>query len=88
MRMELTDRFGYGQHARSITRPRGAGLAVSDPDALRLSTPVETREVGIGQTADFTVSEGEQVPFVLTRQQNAQAGRAYPPATLASASPR
>ncbi len=39
---------------------------MSGPDALRLATPVETRDEGVSQTAEFTVSEGEQVPFVLT----------------------
>ncbi len=67
MLMELTVRFGYGQFAPWIERLAGDVLAVSGPDALRLSTPVETRnDEGVTQTAEFTVSEGEQVPFVLT----------------------
>jgi GH15 family glucan-1,4-alpha-glucosidase len=66
MRMELTVRFGYGQFAPWIRRSAGDLLAVSGPDALRLSTPVETRNDGACQTAEFVVTEGEQVPFVLT----------------------
>jgi len=46
MRMELTVRFGYGQFSPWIKRLSGDLVAVSGPDALRLSTPVETRDEG------------------------------------------
>jgi GH15 family glucan-1,4-alpha-glucosidase len=66
MSNELRVRFGYGQFAPWIKRLAGDVVAVSGGDALRLSTPVETRNEGVMQTAEFRVSEGEQVPFVLT----------------------
>ena len=50
-----------------VTRA-GHGLrAIAGPDALELRTPVPMREESSNTVAEFTVSEGEIVPFTLTR---------------------
>src|SRR6202020_3364852 len=44
----------------------GALLAICGPDMTVLRTPVETRGEDMTTVADFEVSAGETVPFVLT----------------------
>src|SRR5215468_4551951 len=68
MRMELIIRFDYGQIVPWVrTRKRYDGLeAIAGPDGLILRTPVETHGKDLTTVAEFTVGEGEQVPFVLT----------------------
>src|SRR5262249_36120225 len=55
---------------RASPQPRGrksSGIvALAGPDALRLHTPVQTRGEALTTAAEFTVSRGERVPFVLT----------------------
>src|SRR2546430_11485090 len=66
MHMELIIRFDYGQIVPWV-RKRHDGLeAIAGPDGLILRTPIETRGEDLTTVAEFTVSEGEQVPFVLT----------------------
>jgi GH15 family glucan-1,4-alpha-glucosidase len=66
MKMELVIRFDYG-HVIPWVRKRDGGLeAIAGPDALVLRTPVETRGEDLTTVADFTVAEGDRVPFVLT----------------------
>ena len=66
MRMELVIRFGYGSIVPWVRRIDGGIQAVAGPDCLRLDTPAETRGEDLKTVADFTVGEGERVPFVLT----------------------
>jgi GH15 family glucan-1,4-alpha-glucosidase len=66
MRMELAIRFGYGLLIPWLEQVDGDLLAVSGPDALGLSTPVEVVEHDGAAEAAFTVSAGERVPFMLT----------------------
>jgi GH15 family glucan-1,4-alpha-glucosidase len=66
MRMALAIRFGYGLLRPWLERVDGDLLAVSGPDALRLSTPIDLIERDGAAEAEFSVSEGERVPFVLT----------------------
>ena len=70
MGTELIVRFGYGSVVPWVRRIDGAWFAVAGPDALRLVTPVELQGEGSGDdrrsVAEFSVSAGEQVPFVLT----------------------
>jgi GH15 family glucan-1,4-alpha-glucosidase len=66
MRMELVIRFDYGSIVPWVRRSDGALTAIAGPDMLRLVTPVETRGEGPKTVADFTVAEGQRVPFVLT----------------------
>lgn len=66
MRMDLIIRFDYGHLVPWVTRADGRLLAVGGPDALSLSTPVETHGEHLTTVAEFLVSEGDRVPFVLT----------------------
>ncbi len=66
MRMELVIRFDYGSIVPWVRSIDGAGLAVGGPDALCLRTPVETRGENLTTVAEFTVCEGDRVPFALT----------------------
>jgi len=68
MSMELVIRFDYGQVVPWVRRlPDDGGLtAVAGPDALCLRTPVPTQGQDLRTRADFSVGEGEALPFVLT----------------------
>ena len=65
MRLHLTIRLSYGSVIPWVTSDLGSLHAASGPDALRLSTPVDLRGEGESTVAEFTVREGERVPFVL-----------------------
>jgi GH15 family glucan-1,4-alpha-glucosidase len=67
MRSVLRLRFDYGQRipwVRSSDDHQIVGLA--GPDAVYLSTDVATHGEDFSTVADFTVSEGDRVRFVLT----------------------
>ncbi|HZD68420.1 MAG TPA: trehalase-like domain-containing protein, partial [Actinomycetes bacterium] len=66
MRMELVIRFDYGSIVPWVQRVDGALHAIAGPDSVWLRTPVELRGENLSTVADFTVSEGERVPFMLT----------------------
>jgi GH15 family glucan-1,4-alpha-glucosidase len=66
MRMELVIRFDYGSIVPWVRSLDGALSGVAGPDAISFHTPVELRGENLRTYADFTVSEGERVPFVLT----------------------
>ena len=66
MRMELRIRFDYGQVVPWVRRDDGALVATAAPDSCWLRTPVETRGEHLATVADFTIGEGERMPFVLT----------------------
>jgi GH15 family glucan-1,4-alpha-glucosidase len=66
MRMDLTIRFDYGHLVPWVTRHDGRLQAVGGPDALTLGTPIGHHGEDLSTVAEFTVSEGESVPFVLT----------------------
>jgi GH15 family glucan-1,4-alpha-glucosidase len=66
MQMELIIRFDYGQIVPWV-RKRDRGLeAIAGPDGLILRTPIETRGKDLTTIAEFTVGEGDRVPFILT----------------------
>jgi len=65
MRMELAIRFDYGSIVPWVRTVEGTLLAIAGPDALLFRTPVEHRGENLRTVAEFTVSEGERVPFVL-----------------------
>lgn len=72
MRMSLTLRFDYGLSVPWVTRLSAAGehrlggiKAVVGPDTVVLRTPVELHGENMHTVAQFTVAEGEQIPFVL-----------------------
>lgn len=66
MRGELKMRFDYGR-IRPWVRHQGDELtAIAGPDAMRLRTPVPLRGEDWSTISDFTVREGDRIPFVLT----------------------
>ena len=66
MRMELVIRFDYGSIVPWVNRIDDDGIhAIAGPDALALHTPVETHGEDKKTVAEFTVSEGDEVPFTL-----------------------
>lgn len=68
MRMDLTIRFGFGTDIPWVKRSddRSALLAICGQDMAVLRTPVETRGENMTTVAEFTVTAGETIPFVLT----------------------
>ena len=65
MRMRLTIRFDYGSIVPWVRRTHKGIRAIAGPDTLVLQTNVDLRGEGLTTIAEFTVSEGERVPFVL-----------------------
>jgi GH15 family glucan-1,4-alpha-glucosidase len=65
MRMQLVIRFDYGSIIPWVRRTEKGLRAIAGPDALVLETPVELHGENFHTEAEFTVSAGEQVPFVL-----------------------
>ncbi|MGA7872824.1 MAG: glycoside hydrolase family 15 protein [Candidatus Binatus sp.] len=66
MRAELNFRFDYGRTIPWVRR-RDYGLsAVSGPNAIALRTAVPLRSEDYTTFAEFTVAEGQSVPFRLT----------------------
>ena len=66
MRMDLVIRFDYGSIVPWMQHIDGTLRAIAGPDALCLVAPVETRGFGLTTQAEFTVREGECLPFRLT----------------------
>ena len=67
LHLELVIRFDYGSIVPWVTRWDGGGIqAVAGPDLLRLHSRVPLQGADHSSTADFTVSEGEEVPFLLS----------------------
>ncbi len=66
MEMVLTIRFGYGQIVPWVRRIDGTLNAIAGPDGLSLWTPVETHGRDLSTVAEFTVSEGQRIPFSLS----------------------
>jgi len=66
MRMELTIRFDYGSIVPWVRHVAGALHAIAGPDSVWLRTPVPVHGENWTTLAEFTVAEGERVPFMLT----------------------
>ena len=66
MRMELTIRFDYGSIVPWVRQMEGALHAIAGPDSVWLRTPVPVRGENLTTVAEFTIAEGERVPFMLT----------------------
>ena len=66
MEMTLALRFDYGRLVPWLRRTPEGVLAVSGPDAVRLTTPVELVNQDLTTRAKFRLSAGEEAPFVLT----------------------
>jgi GH15 family glucan-1,4-alpha-glucosidase len=68
MRTELVIRFDYGSIVPWVQRLDGTNtrIAIAGPDGLCLRTPVEVRGENMRTLAEFTVEEGQRIPFTLT----------------------
>ncbi len=66
MRMDLAMRFGYGRVVPWVRRLDELLTALAGPDGLALWTTVHTRGRDRTTVAEFSVSAGQHVPFVLT----------------------
>jgi GH15 family glucan-1,4-alpha-glucosidase len=66
MHMALRLRFDYGRIVPWVRNREGEVNAIAGPDATWLKTPVELVGRDLTTCADFTVSAGDRVPFVLT----------------------
>jgi GH15 family glucan-1,4-alpha-glucosidase len=67
MRTELVLRFGYGGCVPWVYRLEDSTLAaVAGPDMVTLRTPAEVHGEDMKTVGEFTVREGERIPFVLT----------------------
>jgi GH15 family glucan-1,4-alpha-glucosidase len=66
MSSELVIRYDYGLTIPWVRRIDDARLCVAGPDALCFRTPVENRGENLRTIGDFTVREGDRVPFTLT----------------------
>jgi GH15 family glucan-1,4-alpha-glucosidase len=67
MRTELVIRFGYGAYVPWVTHTaENTWRAVAGPDMVVLNTPVGMHGENLKSVAEFSVSAGETVPFVLT----------------------
>jgi GH15 family glucan-1,4-alpha-glucosidase len=68
-RSELAIRLGYGRvvpWVRQRTHEKNTRVALAGPDALCFRTPADTRGEDLKTVSEFSVDEGERVPFVLT----------------------
>src|SRR5690606_30736103 len=66
MRMDLALRFDYGASVPWMSRLDDGRLrAIAGPDMVVLSSPVDTRGEDLTTVAEFSVREGERLPFVL-----------------------
>ncbi len=69
LRSELVIRFEYGSIVPWVTQAHGGETelrAVAGPDSLTLRTPVPFKGVDTQSIAEFEISAGECLPFVLT----------------------
>jgi GH15 family glucan-1,4-alpha-glucosidase len=66
MKMELVIRFDYGSVIPWVRRTPTGISAIAGPDMLSLRTQVPLRGEKFKTIAEFTVNEGEKIPFDLT----------------------
>ena len=67
MHMDLTLRFDYGRSIPWVTREKDDVLrAIAGPNMVFLHTTVQHRGDDHKTVSDFTIREGETIPFVLT----------------------
>ncbi|WP_416380811.1 glycoside hydrolase family 15 protein [Georgenia sp. H159] len=66
MQMELRLRFDYGHIVPWVKREGGRLSAIAGPDSVWLDTPARLQGQDFTTVAEFEVSAGERVPFVLT----------------------
>ena len=65
MRAELAIRFGYGKTVPWVRRCDGEIEAIAGPDLVRVKTPIAMHGESLHHVGDFTVREGDRIPFTL-----------------------
>ncbi len=90
MQLELVLRFGFGAVVPWVTRTEDGTLrAVAGPDMVVLRTPVHLKGRDFTTIADFTVSDSEMIPFLLTYgPSHLRAPKADPPQQALAATER
>ncbi|MEX2174685.1 MAG: glycoside hydrolase family 15 protein [Pirellulaceae bacterium] len=68
MKMHLTIRFDYGSIVPWVRRLDDGIRAVAGPDLVELHTPIPLHGENQSTVAEFSVSAGERIPFVLRWQ--------------------
>ena len=66
MRMDLEIRFEYGSIVPWVRTVDSQLVAIAGPDGLAMWTTVPTRGESMRTVAEFSLREGQQIPFVLT----------------------
>jgi GH15 family glucan-1,4-alpha-glucosidase len=66
MHVELVIRFDYGWVVPWVRAVDGRLAAIAGPDALSFRTPVELRGENLTTVGEFTVEQGQRVPFVMS----------------------
>jgi GH15 family glucan-1,4-alpha-glucosidase len=66
MAMSVLFRFDYGRLVPWLERSVEGIVAIAGPDAVRLYTPIALVNKDFTTQAEFTVHEGQYIPFVLT----------------------
>ncbi len=79
MCMEMTIRFDYGSIAPWVRQADQVLLATGGPDTLELHARVPTRGENLHTLAEFSVSAGERVPFVLNYRPSHEETQSAPP---------
>lgn len=70
MKMQMILRFGFGADIPWVKRIDHSLLCIRGPHMAVLRTPIETHGENMTTVAEFDVSEGDEVPFVLTYQES------------------
>lgn len=65
MRMELILRFDYGSIVPWVRRTPQGICAIAGPETVEIHTPLDLRGEDLTTRAEFTVNEGDRVPFIL-----------------------
>jgi len=66
MRMDLTIRFDYGSIVPWVRRTSDGIYVIAGPDTVSLHTPVPLHGQNMHTVAEYSVKEGQRVPFTLT----------------------
>jgi GH15 family glucan-1,4-alpha-glucosidase len=66
MESELALRFDYGHVVPWVTRNERGIRAIAGPDAVLISTPAPLTGKNMRTVSEFTVDQGERIPFVMT----------------------
>src|SRR4029079_1219288 len=68
MRMQLIIRFDYGSIVPWVRRTKTGIRAIAGPDLVEVCTPLELHGENLTTVSEFTVSEGQTIPIVLSWQ--------------------